>query len=166
MLLFKTPVSVMLALWDQHIEKLSNYRENLLQWTWDKHRLNLLFLPPRGPGVVWWWLLLGKPHSCALSLTASSVVSSLSLLCLVPLGLGAILWTFGLLSSCACFFILIHMGVWFFACVSSILIKKVADIIAPKLSIIFRRHIDLGSLPECWRSANVTCYSQGCSILR
>ena len=34
----------------------------------------------RGPGVVWWWLVLGKPCSWALSLTVSNVVSSLSLL--------------------------------------------------------------------------------------
>ena len=33
-------------------------------------------------------------------------------------------------------------------------LKKVADIIAPKLSIIFRKLIGLGSFPECWRSAN------------
>ena len=40
-------------------------------------------------------------------------------------------------------------------------LKKVADIIAPKLSIIFSRLIRLGSFPECWRSANVTAISKG-----
>ena len=40
-------------------------------------------------------------------------------------------------------------------------LKKVADIIAPKLSICFRRLIRLGSFPGCWRSANVTAISKG-----
>ena len=31
-------------------------------------------------------------------------------------------------------------------------LKKVADIISPKLSIIFYELIRLGSFPECWRS--------------
>ena len=35
------------------------------------------------------------------------------------------------------------------------------NIIAPKLSIIFCRLIRLGSFPECWRSATVTCISKG-----
>ena len=39
--------------------------------------------------------------------------------------------------------------------------KKVADIIAPKLSIIFRRLIHLGSFPDCWRSANETAIPKG-----
>ena len=39
--------------------------------------------------------------------------------------------------------------------------KKVADIIAPKLSIIFRRLIRLGSFPECLRSANITVIPKG-----
>ena len=37
-----------------------------------------------------------------------------------------------------------------------IFLNKVADIIAPKLSIIFCKLIRHGSFPECWRSANVT----------
>ena len=52
------------------------------------------------------------PSSRPLSLTASSVVSSLSLLCLVSHSLGAILvHPSELLSSCVSFSILIHMGV-------------------------------------------------------
>ena len=40
-------------------------------------------------------------------------------------------------------------------------LNKIADIIAPKLSIIFRKIIRLGSFPECWRSANVTAIPKG-----
>ena len=40
-------------------------------------------------------------------------------------------------------------------------LKKVADIIAPKLSIIFCRLISLGSFQECWRSDNVTTIPKG-----
>ena len=42
-----------------------------------------------------------------------------------------------------------------------VFLKKIADIIAPKLSIIFRRLISLGSFPECCRPANVTAISKG-----
>ena len=35
-------------------------------------------------------------------------------------------------------------------------LKMVADIVAPKLSIIFSGLTRRGSFPECWRSANVT----------
>ena len=42
-----------------------------------------------------------------------------------------------------------------------LLLKKVADIIAPKLSIIFSKLIRLGSFLECWRSANVTAIPKG-----
>ena len=38
----------------------------------------------RSPDVVWWQLLLRKRHFWSLSLTVSSVVSSLQLLCLFP----------------------------------------------------------------------------------
>ena len=79
-----------------------------------------LFLLSGGPEVVWWWLLLIKSHSWALSLTASSVVSSLSLLCLVSLSLGAILWPSGLLSFCVCFLILTHMVMLILGWISSI----------------------------------------------
>ena len=37
----------------------------------------------------------------------------------------------------------------------------VADITAPKLSIIFRGMIRWGSFPECWLSANVTAIPKG-----
>ena len=40
-------------------------------------------------------------------------------------------------------------------------LKIVADIIAPKLSIIFCVLICLGSFLECWRSANVTAIPKG-----
>ena len=40
-------------------------------------------------------------------------------------------------------------------------LKKVADIIAPNLSIIIRKLIGLGSFLECWRSANVTAIPKG-----
>ena len=39
-------------------------------------------------------------------------------------------------------------------------LKKVADNIVPKLSIIFHR-ICLGSFPECWRIANITAIPKG-----
>ena len=42
-----------------------------------------------------------------------------------------------------------------------LLLKMVADIIAKKLSMIFRELIRLGSFPECWRSANVTAITKG-----
>ena len=42
-----------------------------------------------------------------------------------------------------------------------LLFLKFANIIAPKLSIIFCRLIRLGSFPECWRSANVTAIPKG-----
>ena len=40
-------------------------------------------------------------------------------------------------------------------------LKRVADIIAPILSIIFLTLIRLGSFPECWGSANVTAITKG-----
>ena len=113
-----------------------------------------------GPEVVWWWLLLRKPHSWALSLTTSNVMSSLSLLCIVSLSLGAILWPSKLVSSYVCFSILICMGlliIWVFP----LFLKKVADIITPKLSIIFCKLIHLGLFPECWWSAYITAIPKG-----
>ena len=130
---------------------LSHYRH----WKAGSLVWNLLFLLSGGPEVVWSWLLLRKPHSLALSLKTSNIVSSLSLLCLVSISQGAILWPSELLSYCVCFSILIRMGALIFGCVSSFL-KTVADIISKQLSIIFGRHIRLRSFPECRQSANVT----------
>ena len=39
--------------------------------------------------------------------------------------------------------------------------KMVADIIVPKLSILFRGLIRRRSFPECWQSANVTAIPKG-----
>ena len=86
-------------------------------------------------------------------------MSSLLLLCLVSPSLGAILWPSELLSSCVCFSILIRIGV-LILCVFPLFLRKVADIIAPKLSIIFCKLIRLGSFPDCWRPANVTAIPQ------
>ena len=86
------------------------------------------FLLLMGLQVDWWWLLLRKRRSWDLSLTESSVVSSSSHLCLIFLSLGAILWPSA--------WSLTHMVVlirWVFP----LFPKMVADIIAPKLSIIF-----------------------------
>ena len=35
-------------------------------------------------------------------------------------------------------------------------LKKTADVMAPRLSVVFRRLVRLGSIPACWRQANVT----------
>ena len=40
-------------------------------------------------------------------------------------------------------------------------LKKGADFISPKLSIIFRKLIRMGSFSECWRSANVSAIAKG-----
>ena len=105
----------------------------------------LLFLLSGSQEVVWWWLLLRKKFSWALSLTASSIVGSLLLLCLDSFNLGAILWSSKLLSSCACFPILILVDVLILWVLLPLFRKNIADIIAPKLSIIFHRLIRLGS---------------------
>ena len=46
-------------------------------------------------------------------------------------------------------------------CVFPLFLKKVADIIVLKLSIMFHWLICLGSFPECWWSANVTAIPKG-----
>ena len=70
------------------------------------------------PRVVWWWLLLRKIHSCALSLTVCSVLSRSSHLCLVSLSLGEF---FGLLGSClSATSWSLHIRWWSSWCVSSI----------------------------------------------
>ena len=35
-------------------------------------------------------------------------------------------------------------------------LKRTADVMAPRLSVVFRRIVRLGSFPPCWRQANVT----------
>ena len=45
--------------------------------------------------------------------------------------------------------------------VSPLFLKMVVDIIAPKLSVIFRGLIRRGLFPECWRSVSVTAISKG-----
>ena len=76
--------------------------------------------------MVYWWLLLRKPHSWALSLTASSVVSNLSLLCLVSQSMcnSSVLRLLLALDTCGG---VDPLGVYL------LFLKKVADIIAPKL---------------------------------
>ena len=37
-----------------------------------------------------------------------------------------------------------------------IFLKRTADVIATRLSVVFRRFVRLGSFPACWRQANVT----------
>ena len=37
-----------------------------------------------------------------------------------------------------------------------IFLKRTADVMAPCLSVVFRRLVRLGSFPACWRQANVT----------
>ena len=40
-------------------------------------------------------------------------------------------------------------------------LKRAADVMAPPLSVVFRRFVRLGSLPACWRQANVTPIPKG-----
>ena len=40
-------------------------------------------------------------------------------------------------------------------------LKRTADVMAPRLSVVFRRLVRLGSFPACWRQANVTPISKG-----
>ena len=35
-------------------------------------------------------------------------------------------------------------------------LKRTADVLAPRFSVVFRRLVRLGSFPACWRRANVT----------
>ena len=37
-----------------------------------------------------------------------------------------------------------------------IFLKRMADVLAPRLSVVFRRLLRLGNFPACWRQANVT----------
>ena len=38
----------------------------------------------------------------------------------------------------------------------TLFLKRTADVMAPRLSVVFRRLVRLGSFPACWRQANVT----------
>ena len=40
-------------------------------------------------------------------------------------------------------------------------LKRTADILAPRLSVVFRRLLRLGSFPACWRQANITPIPKG-----
>ena len=40
-------------------------------------------------------------------------------------------------------------------------LKRTADVMAPRLSIVFRQLVRLGSLPACWTLANVTPIPKG-----
>ena len=40
-------------------------------------------------------------------------------------------------------------------------LKRNADVMAPRLSVVFRRLVPLGSFPACWRQANVTPIPKG-----
>ena len=37
-----------------------------------------------------------------------------------------------------------------------IFLKRTADVLAPRLSVVFRRRVRLGSFLACWRQANIT----------
>ena len=40
-------------------------------------------------------------------------------------------------------------------------LKRMADVLAPRFSMVFRRLIRLGSFPACWRQANATPIPKG-----
>ena len=40
-------------------------------------------------------------------------------------------------------------------------LKRTADVMAPRLSVVFQRLVRLGSIPACWRQANVTPIPKG-----
>ena len=40
-------------------------------------------------------------------------------------------------------------------------LKKTTDVMAPRLSVVFRRLVRLGSFPACWRQTNVTPIPKG-----
>ena len=40
-------------------------------------------------------------------------------------------------------------------------LKRTADVLAPRVSVVFRRLVRLGSFPACWRLANVTPIPNG-----
>ena len=40
-------------------------------------------------------------------------------------------------------------------------LKRTADVMAPRLGVVFRRLVHVGSFPACWRQANVTPIPKG-----
>ena len=47
----------------------------------------------------------------------------------------------------------------------SLSLKRTADVMAPRLSVVLHRLVRLGSLPACWREANVTPIPKRSTIL-
>ena len=43
----------------------------------------------------------------------------------------------------------------------ALFLKRTADVLAPRLSVVFRRLFCLGSFPACWRQANVAPILKG-----
>ena len=43
----------------------------------------------------------------------------------------------------------------------TLFLKRITDVLAPRLSVVFRRLVRLGSFPICWRQANVTNIPKG-----
>ena len=43
----------------------------------------------------------------------------------------------------------------------NIFLERTADVMAPRLSVVFRRLVRLGSFPACWRQDNVTPIPKG-----
>ena len=42
-----------------------------------------------------------------------------------------------------------------------LLVKRTADVMATHLSVVFQRHVRLGSFPACWRQTNVSKIPKG-----
>ena len=40
-------------------------------------------------------------------------------------------------------------------------LKRTAEVLAPRLAVVFRRLLHLGTFPVCWRVANVTPIPKG-----
>ena len=43
----------------------------------------------------------------------------------------------------------------------TLFLKRIGDIMAPRLSVVFRQLVRLGSFLPCWRQANVTPIPKG-----
>ena len=95
------------------------------------------------------WLLRRKPHSWALSLAPSRVMSILSLFCVASLSKSnSLVIRTPFLLRLLLDLVVTYGSVDYFG-VIPLFLKMVEDIIPPKLSIIFCRLTLLGSLPEC-----------------